>query len=301
MDPVAALIGELVLPSAYADIVDAVHRPLAERLAALRQRLGRPAIVGVCGTQASGKTTLCAFLKLLLQQGGLKAETLALDDLYLSRAAREVLAEAVHPLFVTRGPPGTHDVPLGQAVLDVLAGGAPPGDLRMPRFDKAADTLAPVDVWPPLEGAVDVVLFEGWCVGARPQAEADLIRPVNALERERDPEGIWRRYANMRLASDYADLFARLDALVMLEAPGFDAVFDWRALQERKLGDRLKAQGGLSGGRRLMTEEDLRLFLAHYQRLTEHILAEMPARADAVVALAADHRVEGLSFQSALA
>ena len=300
MDPVAALIGELVLPPAYADIVQAVHRPLAERLAGLRGRMRRPVIVGVCGTQASGKTTLCAFLKLLLQQSGLRAETLALDDLYLGRPAREALARAVHPLFITRGPPGTHDVPLGHAVLDVLTGAAPAGDLRMPRFDKAADTLAPMQTWPLLEDAVDVVLFEGWCVGARPQAEAALIEPVNALERERDPEGIWRRYANGRLATDYADLFARLDALVMLKGPGFDAVFAWRALQERKLGDKLKAQGGLAG-RRLMTDEDLRLFLAHYQRLTEHILAEMPARADAVIALAVDHKIEGLSFGGTLA
>ena len=86
----------------------------------------------------------------------------------------------------------------------------------------------------------------------------------------------------------------------MLKAPGFDAVFAWRALQERKLGDKLKAQGGLAG-RRLMTDEDLRLFLAHYQRLTEHILAEMPARADAVIALAVDHKIEGLSFGGTLA
>ena len=296
-DTVGGLMGELALPAAYAQIVDTVHRPIAARLAQVHARLDRPMVVGVCGSQASGKTTLSAFLQLLLRQAGLTAQTLALDDLYLSRPAREALAKRVHPLFVTRGPPGTHDVALGQAVLDVLTGVRPADGLAMPRFDKAADTLAALRTWPPLEGPVDVVLFEGWCVGARPQDPAALDQPVNGLERDRDPRGVWRRYANDRLAGDYAELFGRLDLLLMMKAPSFRAVFDWRALQERKLGDRLRAEGGLTGGRRLMDDDGLRLFLAHYQRLTEHILAEMPARADVVVRLTDGHAVDRLGFR----
>jgi D-glycerate 3-kinase len=296
-DPLAALMAELALPAGYAAIVETVHRPVAERLAGLRAQIGRPIVVGVCGTQASGKTTASAFLKALLQEGGLKAETLALDDLYLSRPARQALAVKVHPLFITRGPPGTHDLALGHQVLDVLTGAAPPGGARMPRFDKAADTLARRVAWPLLDGAVDVVLFEGWCVGALPQLEAALIDPVNDLERDRDPDGIWRRYANARLGDDYGELFGRLDGLVMLKAPDFAAVYDWRALQEKKLGDRLRTHGALTPGRRLMSAEDLRVFLAHYQRLTEHILEEMPARADILITLAADHAVEGVEFR----
>lgn len=294
---VEALMGELVLPQAYAGVVERVHRPIAERLARIRAGRGRPIVVGVCGTQASGKTTLSAFLKLLLTEAGLKAETLALDDLYLSRPARQALAAQAHPLFITRGPPGTHDVPLGHAVLDVLTGARPADGQRMPRFDKAADTLAPTETWPALEGAVDVVLFEGWCVGARPQAEAALAEPVNELERQRDPDGAWRRYANQRLATDYAALYARLDVLLMLEAPDFAAVFDWRCLQEQKLGDKLRAEGGLTQGRKLMTPDDLRLFLAHYQRLTEWILDEMPGRADILVTLERNHAVKDVAFR----
>ena len=297
-ETVRALIADLALPPTYAQIVDTVHRPVAQRLIQRQTLAGQTLVVGVCGTQASGKTTLSAFLRLLLRQAGLRAETLALDDLYLSRQAREALARQVHPLFVTRGPPGTHDVELGHAVLDVLTGARPAEGLAMPRFDKAADTLAPRDSWTPLTGAVDVVLFEGWCVGARAQGEAALERPVNDLEREHDPHQVWRRYANKRLATDYAQLFARLDLLMMLKAPSFRAVFDWRALQERKLGDRLRAEGALGGERRLMTESDLRFFLAHYQRLTEHILTDMPPRSDILVWLAESHAVEGLEFKN---
>jgi D-glycerate 3-kinase len=295
-DVIRALLAEHVLPDAYAEIVRTTHAPIARRLAALSAAAGRPIVVGVCGTQASGKTTLCAFLKAMLGQSGLKAEVLALDDLYLSREARQAMAAQVHPLFITRGPPGTHDVALGHRVLDVLMGRTRPDGMRMPRFDKAADTLAPREDWPVLTGAVDVVLFEGWCVGARPQDPALLCEPVNDMERARDPDGTWRRYANDRLAGDYADLFARLDALLMLQAPDFDAVFDWRALQERKLGDRLAAEGRLTGDRTLMSADALRVFLAHYQRLTQHILGEMPQRANILVKLARDHAIEGLWF-----
>jgi D-glycerate 3-kinase len=295
-ETVRGLLAEHVLPDSYAEIVRTVHRPIAERLAALRAQAGKPIVVGVCGTQASGKTTLAAFVKGLLQETGLKAEVLGIDDLYLSKERRQALADAVHPLFITRGPPGTHDVALGRRVLDVLTGQSPPGDVRMPRFDKAADTLAPLQTWPALPGAVDVVLFEGWCVGARPQDEALLAQPINDLERTRDPDGVWRRYANDRLGSDYAALFARIDCLLMLKAPDFSAVFEWRALQEKKLGDRLRAEGGLTGGRKLMSEDDLRVFLAHYQRLTEYILTEMPLRADILVTLERDHSVSGLKL-----
>lgn len=295
-EAVRALLAEHVLPDSYAEIVDKVHRPIAQRLAALRAQAGRPIIVGVCGSQASGKTTLAAFVKGLLQEADLKAEVLGIDDLYLSKERRQALAAEVHPLFITRGPPGTHDVALGHQVLDVLTGQSPPDDVRMPRFDKAADTLAPLQTWPALTGAVDVVLFEGWCVGARPQDESQLADPINDLERTRDPDGVWRRYVNERLGSDYAELFARIDCLLMLKAPDFDAVFQWRALQEKKLGDKLRAQGGLTGGRKLMSEDELRVFLAHYQRLTQWILAEMPARADILVTLERDHTVSSLKL-----
>ena len=57
------------------------------------------------------------------------------------------------------------------------------------------------------------------CVGARPQSPADLQAPVNALERDLDPDGVWRRYANDALAGPYQTLFGRLDQLVLLAAP----------------------------------------------------------------------------------
>src|ERR1051326_1709165 len=70
----------------------------------------QPLTVGVTGPQGSGKTTLAAGMAPLLEEGGLRTVVLSLDDIYLSKAARQRLAATVHPLFATRGVPGTPDV-----------------------------------------------------------------------------------------------------------------------------------------------------------------------------------------------
>jgi D-glycerate 3-kinase len=277
------------LPEGFDAAVEALHRPLAGRIAQEARAAGRCWIVGVCGSQASGKSTLCAVVTRLLEDQGLKTAVVSIDDLYLTREEREALAREVHPLLATRGVPGTHDVALGLALMDALAG---PGEVRLPRFDKARDTRRPPGAWDRFDGPADVVLLEGWCVGARAQDAAALAAPVNALERDEDPDGAWRRYANDQLAGPYQELFGRLDRLVMLQAPGFAAVLDWRREQEGKLRARLASQGGdLS---RTMDEAALVRFVAHYERLTRHILAEMPARADVLARLGSDRGLREL-------
>jgi len=290
------LIRDHELPASYLEAVEVIHRPLARRIAALRRRLGRPIVFGLCGSQGSGKSTMAAFLAALLEKNGLPTAVLSLDDLYLTRPEREALSRDIHPLLITRGVPGTHDVALGLDLLDRLT---KPGEaLLLPRFDKAADTRAPERAGAKVKAPVEVVLFEGWCVGAVPQGEEALREPVNDLERDEDADGRWRRFVNDKLKGEYARLFAAIDMLALLQAPGFDAVYAWRSLQERKLADRLAREG--ANGRGVMGPEEIRRFLTFYQRLTEHILAEMPARADIVVRLDEDHRLIGMQARSAL-
>jgi D-glycerate 3-kinase len=203
-DWLAAFLREEGLPADFAAEVERLHAPLAARIAAVT--MGPAFVVGVCGPQGSGKTTTVRVLAALLEAQGLKVATLSLDDLYLTLADREALARDVHPLLRTRGVPGTHDVGLGLAVLDGLAG---EGETALPRFDKAADDRAPAGTWPTVAGPVDVVLFEGWCVGARPEPAEALREPVNGLERDRDSDGVWRAYVNAALAGPYRALFGR--------------------------------------------------------------------------------------------
>lgn len=235
-----------------------------------------PFILGVCGAQGSGKSTLADGLATRLTARGLRAASLSIDDLYLSHQARQELAAEVHPLFATRGPPGTHDVALGLSILDDVKAARP---VILPSFDKALDDPTPREAWRSLDEPLDVLIFEGWCVGARPQAEHQLIAPANALEARADPQAVWRRCANAVLGGGYAALFNRIDRLVLLAAPGFEVVHRWRLQQEGAL--RLRSPGGA----RLMDADQIAVFIQHYERLTRHILATMPAYADLVLPL----------------
>ena len=242
--------------------------------------------VGISGAQGSGKSTLAATLAGRLAEEGVATASLSLDDLYLTRAGRHALAATVHPLFATRGVPGTHDVALGLATLGALASGeAAP----IPRFDKAADDRAPIASWPRAPQHCQVVLFEGWCLGACPHAEAALDPPINALEEVEDPAGIWRRHANAALAGDYQHLFARADRLFFLAAPDWDVVAQWREQQEAELR---AAAGANAPG--VMNPAQVARFIQHYERLTRHMLVELPGRADAVIRLGEDRGVLGI-------
>ncbi|AYV48983.1 kinase [Caulobacter flavus] len=272
------------LDAGFAETFRVLHRPLAERLIAAARAHGRPGFVaGLSGPQGAGKSTLVAAVARLLAEAGLKAAVLSLDDLCLTRAERRVLARDVHPLLATRGPPGTHDVALGLSVLDGLAGQE---RTVLPRFDKAADDRAPRAAWPVFDGPADVVLLEGWCLGARPQGPEALASPVNALERDEDPDGAWRGFVDAALAGPYRDLFACIDWLAVLTAPDFAAVRAWRREQEARLQARLAA-GGASGG---MDPPALERFLDHYERLTAWCAHDLPPRADVHVALDAARR-----------
>jgi D-glycerate 3-kinase len=240
----------------------------------------KPVVVGICGAQGSGKSTAAAALAANLEKRGYRTATLSLDDLYLSRAERQVLSRTVHPLFATRGVPGTHDAALGEAVLESLGRSAL---TEIPRFDKASDQPLPRARWDRFAGPADIVLFEGWCVGARPQPEAALAAPVNRLEAEEDADGRWRRYVNDTLDRLYQGLFGRIDFLALLAAPSFDIVKHWRFEQEETLRAGLRAAGLPTDG--LMDADEIARFVQHYERLTRHILAEMPGRADLVIRL----------------
>ena len=262
------------------------RRDLSEILLGLvamrRQKLRRTILVGLAGPQGSGKSTLANRLSARLRDAGLRPAVLSLDDFYLTRAERQALAADVHPLLAVRGPPGTHDLALLEAVVDRLLAGR---SVTIPQFDKALDDRAPVSREGPARAGV--VLLEGWCVGALRQDSAALAEPVNALEREADPDGVWRRFVNESLAA-YEPLFARLDLLIQLRAPSFDTVADWRWEQEAKL----RAATADDPNSRVMDEAAIRRFVQHYERITREMF-EKP-RADLVVDLDADRRLLAL-------
>lgn len=255
-------------PAAPAD-----YRALAARLALVWSRT-RPRRAGLGGGQGAGKSTLA---RLVVEAGArldLRVQAVGLDDFYRTKAERRALAEQMHPLFATRGVPGTHDVTACRRALDALL---EPGPVSLPVFDKGLDDRVAPRV---VEGPFDLVLFEGWCVGAAPASAGEPDGPMNALEADADPEGAWRHAVDRALREGYGALWSRLDTLVFLAVPGLDAVRRWRLEQEqaRPAAQRLDAAA-------------VDRFVAHYERLTCRMLETLPGHVDWTVRLAEDHSI----------
>ena len=249
----------------------------------LVQVLPKPAVVGLAGSQGSGKSTIAELLEVTLTEAqSLRVARLSIDDFYLTRAERVALGRDVHPLLQTRGVAGTHDMTLMGEVIDGLRHG---DTVSTPRFDKAVDDRQPD--FEHIQGPVDVVIVEGWCVGARPESEATLADPINVLESGEDPDGAWRAHVNARLQDDdYRRVFDGFDRFIFLQVPGMDAVFNWRLRQE----DMLRATAGDKSG--VMDADGVRRFIMHYERTTRNMLAELPDVADVVLRLNDSHEIE---------
>jgi D-glycerate 3-kinase len=234
---------------------------LDQTVAIARKRAaGRVPVVGIAGPQGSGKTTLvkaCASMTPGVAH-------FSIDDVYLGQAARRSLAMRVHPLFATRGPPGTHDVDLFNATLDSLQKADPDSRTQIPVFDKVTDDTLPRTRWTSFRARPNLILIDGWCLGAATQDVRDLKRPVNSLEEKEDPNVAWRNAVNDFLFSPYQQMFARLDAILYLRPPDFDIVLDWRCQQEESLL-----------GRSLTGKDKQRIarFIQHYERITRHMMA----------------------------
>ncbi len=264
-----ALLQRNRLPVEYLDSAQKWFNPMAAIIAEHQKSASRCWLVAVNGSQGSGKSTLCDYLGALFQaEFELASVTLSLDDFYLTAPQRRQLAIDVHPLLATRGVPGTHDMGLLCRTLDSLLAGEP---VQIPRFDKAADDRYPQADWDTVNTPVQVVLLEGWCLGATAQPIDELVEPVNALEQSEDPDGVWRNYVNGVLSDQFSPLYQRVDEWVMLRAPSFDCVYDWRLEQERKLSAQREGEG-------VMDAQQVARFVCHYQRLTEYCLQRLPSR-----------------------
>lgn len=238
------------------DLIDLVGRLIADGPE------DRPPLIAIVGAQGSGKTTLA---RAAADRFG--AVQISIDDVYLTRAEREAMAREVHPLFVTRGPPGTHDLVLLQQLIDALSAARPDAGTLIPDFDKRGDDRRPAPDWRVFRGRPSAILIDAWCLGALPEAAAALSEPVNALEAEQDPIGGWRRAVNGFVGGAYADFIARFDAVLFLKAPSFDVVLDWRCQQEADLLGVAPAE--------LPAAERARLagFIQYFERITRRMLA----------------------------
>ena len=148
-----------------------------------RLKFARPLVVSFSGAQGSGKSTICRGLKNVLAKRGLVTLTLGLDDFYLESSERLLLGKEIHPLCSVRGVPGTHDVKYLKDTLTVLIQADEVSKISWPSFSKASDDRSDRDKFHRHEGHVDVILLEGWCVGAKAEQNNTLKTPVISLEK----------------------------------------------------------------------------------------------------------------------
>jgi len=283
---IAAQLADFVnrekLPPTFITMAEQWYWPLCRELENTITA-GELKVLGISGTQGSGKSTLAALLQFLLQQNGLRVVCLSLDDFYLTRKERRQLADTVHPLLMTRGVPGTHDISLAISIIQQLFNQS---EVKIPRFAKAQDDRLPESQWENIAAPVDLVIVEGWCLSLPPQTENQLQTSTNDLEKNQDADGRWRHFVNEALIS-YQTFFSMVDFLVYLQSPDFAAVKRWRGRQEQKLKQATKP----TQGQHIMDEEALWFFLQHYQRLTLHSFATLPKIANVVFTLNDDQQI----------
>ncbi|MBQ0721543.1 MAG: hypothetical protein KBT88_01350 [Gammaproteobacteria bacterium] len=290
----ASFIEKNALPAAFINTISEHYLPLAQWINQHRPQ-HRSWVIGLNGAQGTGKSTLSAVLKIILEEDyNCNTAIISLDDLYLPRARRKELAQTVHPLLQTRGVPGTHDTELGLQILDALCALQKNESLMLPRFDKANDDRLPQADWEAFKGPAQVVIFEGWCLGSTASPKQELAKPINELEANEDREGVWRHYINQQLQTAYKALFARNELLIFLQAPNFACIHHWRWEQEQKL----MARSIPGEATQVMSEAGISRFIQHFERLTRQNLKQLPALANIVMTLDKAHQIVHCHYQN---
>ncbi len=288
---VETFIEQEQLPVEYFNTVEKWFLPMVDELLHKMSSHQGTYIIGISGCQGSGKSTLASLLVMMLNKMlGLRCINLSIDDFYLTHAERQALGKSIHPLLATRGVPGTHDVDLAISTISSLQNSA---ETAVPRFDKALDDRMPAHEWPNVRGPVDVIVLEGWCVSVAAQPDDLLEEPVNELETLEDPDGIWRGYVNDAMSKKYQELYALQDYLVFLKAPDFAKVFEWRQNQENRLEEKYaRENAGNEMDSRIMSPNQLRRFIQHYERVTRYALETLADKADAVFQLTDNQTID---------
>jgi D-glycerate 3-kinase len=253
----------------------------------------KPLIIGLAGGQGSGKTTISSILSLILKKYyKLNVFRVSIDDFYKTREERKELSKKKHSLLMTRGVPGTHDIDLILNFFKKVKSNKFK-KLEIPKFNKAIDDRYKKSSWYKLNSKPDVVIFEGWCVGAKPQKNNQLQKPVNTLEKVYDQTAKWRTYVNNQLKTKYKRLFKQLDGLLYLKAKNFNMLRNWRLKQERKLWLQTKNKKNL----KIMSSEAVINFMQTYQRITQQMFKDALKSSSIIMNLNNNHQIQTIKFK----
>jgi len=265
------------------------YLPLSEWLYSIYKEDKKIKIIGLSGGQGAGKSTITGILKFILKRKyGLNLCVFSIDDFYKTKAERKKMSKKVHPLFLTRGVPGTHDLNLINKTIKQLKKQRFKTVL-IPKFDKSIDDRSKKNKWQKIKKPPHLIIFEGWCVGAKHQKNTELKKPLNLIERKHDGDLIWRKTVNNSSKNHYKKLFNKIDRLVYLKAPNFNNIFKWRLIQEQKM--KLTSKN-----KKTMSKSQIREFIMFYERITRDMMRNFSRISDLTVFLDGSHRSKKMKF-----
>jgi D-glycerate 3-kinase len=254
----------------------------------------RPYFVGLAGGQGTGKTTISSLMRIILiKYFKLKVFRISIDDFYKTRKERISLSKRIHPMLLTRGVPGTHDINMMLSFFKKVKN-KKFKRLKLPTFNKAIDDRSNKKSWYELNEKPDVVIFEGWCVGAKSETNNTLKKTINSMEKTKDQKKIWRKYVNYQLKSKYKNLYSQLNCLIYLKAKNFNLLQKWRLKQERKLWIKSK----MKSNSKIMSKGDVINFMQTYQRITQNMFRYMPKYASIIFNLNSNHQIKSAVYKS---
>ena len=196
-------------------------------------------------------------------------------------------------MLLTRGVPGTHDINM---MLDFFKKSKSKKfkQIKLPNFNKAIDDRFPKNKWNKINKRPDVIIFEGWCVGARSEDNKTLKKSINSMEKANDQKLIWRKYVNQQLKTKYKTLYAQLNCMIYLKAKNFTLLQKWRLKQEHKLWLKTKKKGN----HKIMSKGDVINFMQTYQRITENMFKNMPKYASIILNLNSNHQIKTAVYKA---
>ena len=253
----------------------------------------KPLIIGLAGGQGIGKTTITSIITIILKKYfKLDVFKISIDDFYKTIKQRTLLSKNKHPLLMTRGVPGTHDIDI---MLNFFKKIKVKNFkiLKLPKFNKGVDDRCKQSLWYKIQSKPDVVILEGWCVGATSQNSKELKKPVNSLEKTHDQNFKWRQYVNYQLKTKYKKLFNQLDYILFLKAKNFSLLRRWRLKQEKKLWLKSKNKKNL----KIMNKSEVKNFMDTYQRITQQMFKDMPKYSSIVMNLNNSHQIKNIKYR----
>ena len=255
------------------------------------KKKGETLFLGFSGGQGSGKTTVTGILKIILKKFfKRKVHVSSIDDFYKTLEDRNKMSNEIHPLLKTRGVPGTHDINLVKNFFNIIKK-KKFTKIKLPKFEKAKDNRLKKKYWFNIKQKPEIVILEGWCVGATSQSNFLIKRPINILEKYEDKSLKWRKYVNEKLKKEYKKLFAMIDHFIFMKIPNFKMVFKWRLLQENKL----RKKSHLN--KKIMSYNEIKRFIMFYERITLQMLKDLSKSASVILLLKKNHEIRKVLFR----